>query len=694
MVLVKDDCLVYTIDDEQIEQQTGESTDSEVSFGADLLDWGLPQPAVARAVERHETRLRETEDLQEKLAHTSELGASEAVKHLSNQSELGSSERGSNTALARPTDDRFKPLLKRLRRPKTSRDEGTGVESVSNPRPLAWGELGLSSRVLSALDSLGWMQPTPIQARAIPVALAGRDVLGSAVTGSGKTAAFLIPIIERLHEARRATGPRYPASIRVLIVLPTRELAVQCHSVLETLCERSAQYTAQGAKSASVRITERQEWMRLRSVLLVGGLALKAQELALRHQPDIIIGTPGRIIDHARNAPNFTLDDIEILVLDEADRLLQMGFMDELREIVRLCAANARYRQTMLFSATLDPGVEELAHFALATERVVTIHVDATFHLVATLAQEFLKLQTTEVVIDPAQDDRDTWTHANEVMQSERAAVLLALCSRSFTRRTMVFFARKRTVHLFKLIFDLVGLRAVELHGNLTQSQRLDALEGFRVGSNVDFLLCTDLAARGLDIHGVETVLNYELPRDLREYVHRVGRTARAGRHGRAVSLFQQANRKERHLLRQLRDQAKRHAPLADPMNPHEQVPILVERRLPASAVREWHERLLSMRSSIHEKLQHERVERELHRAEQLKNKADNLIVHEQEIYSRPARTWFQGKSARNRVTGHTRGTTPEHETRHRRQQKNGPIAKKYTNNRRMASRRAVTKRA
>jgi ATP-dependent RNA helicase DDX27 len=650
MVLNQVDSLVYTLDDDDSIAPVANSEDSEVSFGADLLDWELPFSGCT-GKNQHTEKIsggsevcleKETPFLEHRnadLAENTKLNRSEDPAFASERSRAG--------------EDRFKPLWKRSRHSKTTQELQTSASVDLGNRSLAWAELALSARMLAVVESLGWVQPTPIQTRAIPVALAGRDVLGSAVTGSGKTAAFLIPIIERLQEARREAGSRYPAAIRVLVVLPTRELAVQCHSVLETLCERYALSFVGRTKSMPTSIAKTQEQLRFRTALLVGGLSLKAQEMTLRHFPDIVIGTPGRIIDHARNAPNFSLDDIEILVLDEADRLLQMGFMDELREVVRLCAANARCRQTMLFSATLDGGVEELARFALAADRVVTIQVDATFHLVATLAQEFVKLQTNEELIDPAQDDRDVWTHTKDVMQSERAAMLLALCSRSFTRRTIVFFSRKRTVHLFKLIFDLVGLRAAELHGNLTQAQRLEALEAFRIGAEVDFLLCTDLAARGLDIHGVETVLNYELPRDLREYVHRVGRTARAGRHGRAVSLFQQANRKERHLLRQLREQAQRLASFAEPANHQQKIPVLVERRLPASAVQEWRDRLQSMQASVREKLQHERVEHELHRAEQLEKKAHNLIVHEQEIYARPARTWFQRSTVRKQAEKH-----------------------------------------
>ncbi|BAM81428.1 probable ATP dependent RNA helicase [Cyanidioschyzon merolae strain 10D] len=653
--------IVYTIeeaDPEQlsstIEQESDASSASELSFAAEFFDWTGPEALVENAASRRRSESEQARVDRDPRHETPEHRANHHVTDSGEGTKPDSNGTDAHTALA--THDRLKPLEKRVHAASATKHSSPEAKVDTVRQSESWAALALSPRMLRVVESLGWMQPTPIQAQAIPVALAGRDVLGSAVTGSGKTAAFLIPIIERLYRAQRADGVRFAAdasqtaAIRVLIVLPTRELAVQCHAVLEAICDRTARESARRMKQGVAKFVGTPEQTRLRSVLLVGGLALKPQELALRHVPDIIIGTPGRIIDHARNAPNFTLDDVEILVLDEADRLLQMGFMDELREVVRLCAASAPYRQTMLFSATLDAGVEELARFALAPDRVVTVRVDATFDLVGTLVQEFVKLQMPEVLVEPAQDTRDTLTHAEQVVQTERAALLLALCSRSFTRRVIVFFARKRTAHLFKIIFDLVGLRAAELHGNLTQAQRLDALEAFRTCTNADFLLCTDLAARGLDIHGVETVLNYELPKDIREYVHRVGRTARAGKHGRAVSIFQQTDRKERHLLRRLREQARRYRVDALRGDAPVPAPVLLERRIPATVIREWRDRLHSLLDSVREKLRQEREHRELERAERLERKAHNLLIHEQEIYARPPRTWFQSKAERKRA--------------------------------------------
>uniref|UniRef100_A0A7S2ZS36 ATP-dependent RNA helicase n=1 Tax=Rhodosorus marinus TaxID=101924 RepID=A0A7S2ZS36_9RHOD len=345
----------------------------------------------------------------------------------------------------------------------------------------------LSRPLRKAIYSLDWEKATPIQSRTIPLVLAGRDVCGSAVTGSGKTAAFVLPVLERLLHG----GPGKSSSVRVLILLPTRELAVQCHAVVTSL----AQFTS------------------IKAGLAVGGLSNKAQEAALRSRLDILVATPGRLIDHIRNAQGFSLEDVEILIMDEADRLLEMGFKDEVEEIVRYCPSGGR--QSLLFSATMTSQVQWLVNLSLRDPARVS--VDSKFDVAEKLSQEFIRIRNKAEVY--------------------RDAVLLALVSRSFKTKTIVFFSQKHVAHRFRIMFGLAGLSAAELHGNLTQAQRLTALQQFR-DSAVDFLLCTDLAARGLDIIGVNTVINFEMPRTMTEYVHRVGRTARAGKEGKAVSVL------------------------------------------------------------------------------------------------------------------------------------------------------------
>ena len=335
-----------------------------------------------------------------------------------------------------------------------------------------------------------WERPTPIQARVIRSA-SGADVCASALTGSGKTAAFMLPVLERLLQLRR--GFRTGAT-RVVVLTPTRELAAQVEAMSAQLCQ----------------------FCEVRLCLVVGGLSAKLQEAELRERPDVVVATPGRLID-PRNSPSVGLEEVEVLVLDEADRMLDIGFRDEVEEIVRACPTK---RQTLLFSATISEEVAALANVSL--NKPVQLRVDPLFNVNTQLTQEFVRLKAHK--------------------EHEREATLLSLAARTFTSRAIIFVASKATAHRLKILFGLAGLRAAELHGNLTQQQRLDALDTF-AAADADFLIATDLAGRGLDIKGVTTVINYELPTEMKTYVHRVGRTARAGADGRAVSLVAERDR-------------------------------------------------------------------------------------------------------------------------------------------------------
>jgi ATP-dependent RNA helicase DDX27 len=454
--------------------------------------------------------------------------------------------------------------------------------------------LNLSRALLKAIESLEWTAPTPIQARAIPYILAGRDVCGSAVTGSGKTGAFVLPVVERLVRSG------VDNATRVIILLPTRELAAQCHAVIQSLCK----YTS------------------IRAALAVGGLSNKAQEVSLRARPHIIVATPGRLIDHVRNAQSFTLDDVEILIMDEADRLLEMGFKDEVEEIIRFTPSSAR--QTLLFSATMSPSLHSLIKLSL--QNPVNMAVDPVFDVAATLTQEFVKLK-------PAQEQN-------------KDATLFSLVTRSFSKRTIIFFRQKITAHRFKILFGLTNLNAAELHGNLTQAQRLEALDLFREGA-VDFLLCTDLAARGLDIAGVEAVINYDMPGEVTEYVHRVGRTARAGQAGRACSIVCSASNDERKVLRVVAKRANNK---------------LSARVIQPVVLGKWRAWIDSLAGATKVVLKDEKQEKEMRMAEMELSKAENLLKFSGDISSRPARTWFQSskqKSSAQDAAREARGINP-----------------------------------
>eukprot|EP00878_Enallax_costatus_P005816 GHUV01006103.1.p1 GENE.GHUV01006103.1~~GHUV01006103.1.p1 ORF type:complete len:892 (+),score=345.95 GHUV01006103.1:153-2828(+) len=438
---------------------------------------------------------------------------------------------------------------------------------------VSFQDLQLSRPLLRAVAALGYEQPMPIQAACIPLALSGRDICGSAMTGSGKTAAFALPILERL-----LYRPRQVAATYVLILAPARELAVQIHSMIQKL----AQFTD------------------IDAALIVGGLSLPAQAAALRAGPAIVVATPGRIIDHVRNSQGFGLEDLSILVLDEADRLLEMGFKEELREILRLAP---KQRQTMLFSATFNDDVAALV--SLSLKQPVRLAADPAAAAPKQLSQEIVRLKGQS--------------------GNMKEAVLMALCSRSFKDgRTIVFCKTKQQAHRLKILFGLCKLPpAAELHGDMTQAARLQSLEKFRQGE-VAFLLATDVAARGLDILGVQVVLNFDAPRTLETYLHRIGRTARAGAQGVAVTLV---GDDDRVLLKEVVKKGKVQ---------------LKQRLVPSDAIKRWQATVEGAEADVEQVLREEREEAYLRKAEMEAKKAENLLEHESEIFSRPARTWFQ----------------------------------------------------
>ena len=279
--------------------------------------------------------------------------------------------------------------------------------------------MSLSRPILRGLAAVGFSEPTPIQTKTIPIALGGKDVVGGAVTGSGKTAAFIIPILERL-----LYRPKKVPTSRVAILMPTRELAVQCFNVAKKL-----------ASFTDVTFCQ-----------LVGGFSLREQESVLRRRPDVIIATPGRFIDHMRNSASFTVDTLEILVLDEADRMLEDGFADELNEILTTIPKS---RQTMLFSATMTDTVDKLIRVGL--NRPVRLMVDARKQTVGTLVQEFVRLR-------PGREDK-------------RLGYLMYLCQSVYTDRAIIFFRQKKAAHRVRIIFGLCGIKAAELHGSMSQEQ-------------------------------------------------------------------------------------------------------------------------------------------------------------------------------------------------------------------------------
>ena len=343
---------------------------------------------------------------------------------------------------------------------------------------ITFEELGLAPEILEAVRDAGYERPTPIQAEAIPLALKGRDLIGLAQTGTGKTAAFTLPILDRL-----IGGPR---RTRALVLTPTRELAMQVD-------ESVRKY----ANSAEIDVAA-----------VFGGVPLDPQEKKLRKGVDIVVATPGRLIDHLERQ-NVVFDDLEILVLDEADRMLDMGFAPQINKIV---AQIPTYRQTLLFSATMPPEVEALARKYLRKPIVVQIgRRSAASSLV---------------------------THAVYPVPRERKGALLVELLRDVKSETVLVFTR--TKHgADKVVRDLerVGIKATAMHADKTQAQRTKALEQFKSGV-INVLVATDIAQRGLDISGITHVINYDVPQQPEDYVHRIGRTGRVAATGDAFTFM------------------------------------------------------------------------------------------------------------------------------------------------------------
>ncbi|KAJ9585565.1 hypothetical protein L9F63_002641, partial [Diploptera punctata] len=417
-------------------------------------------------------------------------------------------------------------------------------------------QMNLSRPLLKAIASMNFVHPTPIQAATIPVALLGRDVCGCAATGTGKTAAYMLPILERL--LYRPAGE--DVTTRVLVLVPTRELGVQVYQVTRQL----SQFT------------------NIETGLIVGGLDVKRQEAVLRKSPDVVIATPGRLIDHLKNTLSFSLDSIEVLVLDEADRMLDEYFAEQMKEIVKSCA---RTRQTMLFSATMTEEVEDLA--AVSLNKPVKVFVDSNRVVAFNLRQEFIRIRS----------DRE----------GDREAILAALVCRTFRDHTMVFVQTKKQAHRIHILLGLLAVKVGELHGNLTQPQRLEALRRFK-DEELDVLVATDVAARGLDIPNHQSVINFVMPPTVQHYIHRVGRTARAGRAGISVSL---AGEGERKIVKDVVKKAN---------NP------VKMRIIPTDIIEKYKSRVLALEEKIKDILQEEWEERALAKAENQANRAENIL--------------------------------------------------------------------
>lgn len=341
----------------------------------------------------------------------------------------------------------------------------------------SFNELGLSDQVIRATSEMGFEETTPIQAQTIPVALAGRDLIGQAQTGTGKTAAFGIPLVERLPEAR--------GSIGALVVTPTRELAVQVAEELNKIGQFKG----------------------IKALPIYGGQDISRQIRNLKNRPQIIVGTPGRLMDHMRRR-TVRLDDVSVVVLDEADEMLNMGFIDDIKAIL---TEVPEQRQTLLFSATMPRAIQDLARTFMQDPELISVRSKEV--TAPNMEQEYV-----------------------EVQEKQKFDVLCRLLDIQTPELAIIFGRTKRRVDELTEGLNKRGYSAEGIHGDLTQAKRDSVMRHFKEGVT-EILVATDVAARGLDISGVTHVYNFDIPQDPESYVHRIGRTGRAGKTGSATTL-------------------------------------------------------------------------------------------------------------------------------------------------------------
>ncbi|RHY33041.1 hypothetical protein DYB32_001920 [Aphanomyces invadans] len=360
-------------------------------------------------------------------------------------------------------------------------DDEIVVEDDEQIEDKSFSELGVNPALCESIAALGWTRPSKIQQKSLPPALAGKDIIGLAETGSGKTGAFVIPILQDLLAS--------PQRLFALVLAPTRELAFQI----------SEQFEALGSSIG------------LKCACVVGGIDMMNQQVALAKKPHVVIATPGRLVDHLENTKGFSLRTMKYLVLDEADRMLSMDFEEEINQIIQLMPNE---RRTYLFSATMTSKVAKLQRASLKSP--VKVEITHKFATPETLAQKYLFI--------PAKY-KDCY---------------LAYVLNEFAGQSMLIFASTcNGTQRMTLMLRSLGFPAICLHGQMTQPNRLGALNKFKAKQR-SILVCTDVASRGLDIPSVDVVINYDIPTNGKDYIHRVGRTARAGRAGIALSFVTQ----------------------------------------------------------------------------------------------------------------------------------------------------------
>ena len=345
---------------------------------------------------------------------------------------------------------------------------------VLNEAEATFGGLGIAPKLLDVISKMGFATPTSIQHKAIPVAIEGKDIIGIAQTGTGKTLAFGVPMIQQILKNKKGKG---------LIILPTRELALQVEEAMQEIGRVFG----------------------IKTVVLIGGASMYNQVCLIRNNPHIVIGTPGRINDHIEKR-TLSLHDVSILVLDEADRMFDMGFAPQIKKILQVVPRN---RQTMLFSATMPDGIVKIA----------------STHMKLPVRVEIAKSGTTAENVE----------HELFVVKREQKLSLLKKLLADYKGSVLIFLRIKHNARKICYALRDIGISVAEIHSNRSLGQRKEALEGFKLG-RYRVLVATDIASRGIDVKGIELVINFDLPENPEDYVHRIGRTGRAGMTGKAIS--------------------------------------------------------------------------------------------------------------------------------------------------------------
>ena len=459
-------------------------------------------------------------------------------------------------------------------------------ENAVYAKGISFLNFNLSKLIIKGLSEMEYYTPTKVQEKVIPIVINGHDVLVNSETGSGKTACYLLPIIQKIIISR--TSKKNKLIYQALILVPTRELALQCNEMLSKLSK----------------------YIDLNYIFLCGGMSVENQTNKIKNNlPDIIISTPGRLIDMLYNFKSINLENVNILVLDEADKLLELGFKDEIMEILNIIKKNLN-RQTLLFSATLNPKVIDLGENALNNPIKIKIAQSA---ILSNLTQSIVRLKFENI-------------EENEF--EKRMSYLINLINKKKLYRTIIFFNTKSECHKSKLMLSKFNINScVEINSNINQTERIKSLDNFQKGK-VKFLLATDIAGRGIDIDKVRYVINFQMPLLTERYIHRIGRTARKGYIGESITI---CSEKDRSVLKKLLKKEKINIPLNF---------IKIDNK----DIKSVYKKILDFKSDVDNDIINENCEKEIQLAERDVEKTINIKMYENEIKSRPKKKWFENK--------------------------------------------------